>query len=184
MPKIGYARVSTGDQTPALQIDALKDAGCDPIFTDHGVSGVATKRPQLDKCLNALKAGDTLVVWRLDRLGRSLRHLLELTEELRKRDVGFTSLSESLDTTSPQGMLILSVMGALAQFERSLIAERTAAGRASARKRGVTFGRPRKLNEQQVGHAHKLAEEGKLPTDIGRLLGVSRATAYRVLARS
>jgi DNA invertase Pin-like site-specific DNA recombinase len=117
--KVGYARVSK----PALQTDALRRAGCKTIFTDKGVSGAAIKRPQLDRCLKQLQRDDVLVVWKLDRLGRSLAHLLELADELRSRGIGFASLSEHIDTTTPQGTLVFHLMGALAQFERSLIAE-------------------------------------------------------------
>jgi len=181
--KVGYARVSTDGQDTALQIDALKAAGCQRIYQDRGVSGVAVKRPQLAKCLRSLQPGDVLIVWKLDRLGRSLSHLLELAHELRDRGVGFSSLSEALDTTTPHGVLIFQIMGALAQFERSLITERTAAGRAAAKRRGVRFGRPRRLTDQQITHATKLADEGTAVPEIAHLLGVSRATAYRVLAR-
>lgn len=180
--RYGYARVSTAEQNPALQLDALKGAGCDRIFTDEGISGTVAKRPQLDKCLKALKAGDELVVWKLDRLGRSLRHLLELAESLRGRGIGFKSLSESLDTTSHQGVLIFSIMGALTQFERSLIAERTAAGRTAAKKRGVRFGRPRSLTEAQIAHGRKQLDAGMAMPEVAALLNISRATAYRMLA--
>jgi DNA invertase Pin-like site-specific DNA recombinase len=182
--RIGYCRVSTEDQTTALQIDALKEAGCEKIYQDRGVSGAVSKRPQLDRCLKALQAGDVLVVWKLDRLGRTLSHLLELAEQLRSRDIGFVSRSEAIDTTTPQGTLVFHLMGALAQFERSLIAERAAAGRAAAKKRGVRFGRPHALSAQQLDHVRKLVEGGKSPTEVAGLLGVSRATAYRALQRA
>ena len=182
--KVGYARVSTDDQNPALQTDALRKAGCEKIFTDKGVSGVATSRPQLDRCVHALKAGDILVVWKLDRLGRSLAHLITSIEDLRKRGVGFQSLSEAIDTGSASGKLLLHVLGALAEFERSLIGERTAAGRVAARKRGVSFGRPAKLTAQQVKHACELRANGKAVPDISGLLGVSRYTVYRALNRA
>ena len=180
--KVGYARVSTDGQDTALQIDALKAVGCQRIYQERGVSGAAVKRPQLTKCLRFLQPGDVLVVWKLDRLGRSLSHLLELAQELRDRGVGFSSLSEALDTTTPQGVLIFQIMGALAQFERALLAERTAAGRAAAKKRGVRFGRPRRLTDRQIAHAGRLASEGVAVPEIADLLNVSRATAYRVLA--
>jgi len=182
--KVGYARVSTDEQTTALQIDALKVAGCERIFQDKGVSGTVAKRHQLDRCLKSLQPGDVLVVWKLDRLGRSLAHLIETIDALRVRDVGFQSLSESIDTTTPHGTLVFHLMGALAQFERSLIAERTAAGRAAAKKRGVRFGRPRRLTDQQIAHAAKLANDGIAVPEIAHLLSVSRATAYRILAVS
>jgi len=182
--KVGYARVSTDDQATTLQVDALKAAGCERVYQDRGVSGAVTKRPQLDRCLKSLRTGDVLVVWKLDRLGRSLSHLLELAEQLGARGVGFCSLSEAIDTTTPQGTLVFHLMGALAQFERSLIAERTAAGRAAAKRRGVRFGRRPSLNDQQRAHLARLAGEGVSVPEIASLLGVSRATAYRVLAAS
>ena len=180
--KVGYARVSTDDQTTALQIDALRGAGCEKVYQDRGFSGAATTRPQLARCLKSLQAGDMLIVWKLDRLGRSLAHLIETIDALRACSVGFASLSESIDTTTAQGMLVFHLMGALAQFERSLIAERTAAGRAAAKRRGVRFGRRRKLTDQQIAHAAKLAGDGTAVPEIANLLGVSRATAYRALA--
>jgi DNA invertase Pin-like site-specific DNA recombinase len=182
--KVGYCRVSTDDQTTALQVDALKVASCEKIFQDRGVSGAATKRPQLDRCLKSLQSGDVLVVWKLDRLGRSLGHLIETIEVLRSRGIGFASLSEAINTTTPQGTLVFHLMGALAQFERSLIAERTAAGRAAAKKRGVRFGRPRRLTESQAAHAVKLAGDGLSVPEIASLLNVSRATAYRAMSRA
>jgi DNA invertase Pin-like site-specific DNA recombinase len=131
-----------------------------------------------------LQRGDVLVVWKLDRLGRSLSHLLELADELRLHGIGFASLSEQIDTTTPQGTLVFHLMGALAQFERSLIAERTGAGREAARKRGVRFGRPTKLSSQQARHAMELRADGKAVPDIAALLNVSRYTVCRALNRS
>jgi DNA invertase Pin-like site-specific DNA recombinase len=180
--KVGYARVSSGDRTTALQSDALRDARCEKVFVDKSASAAAVKRPALDRCLNALREGDVLVVWKLDRLARSLSHLLELAAQLRERGIGFQSLSESIDTTAPQGTLVFHIMGALAQFERGLIAERGAAGREAARKRGVRFGRPVKLTQQQRKRARELREQGKPVPEIAELLNVSRATAYRALA--
>jgi len=182
--KIGYARVSTDEQTTALQIDALKAAKCEKVFQDRGVSGALTKRPQLDRCLKVLRPGDVLVVWRLDRLGRSLAHLIELAEDLRARGIGFCSLSEAIDTTTPQGTLVFHLMGALAQFERALLAERTAAGRTAAKKRGVKFGRPAKLTPEQVDHAAELVANGKPVAEVADLLGVHRLTIYRHLNRA
>ena len=181
MRKIGYARVSTDDQTTALQTDALQAAGCVHVFSDRNVSGAMTNRPQLDRCMKQLRAGDVLVVWKLDRLGRSLGHLIELVAGLKERGVGFLSLTEAIDTTTPQGELVFHVLGALAQFERSLIAERTAAGRVAARKRGVRFGRPRALTDAQVAHARSLAQGGTPMPEVAALMGVSRATAYRMV---
>src|SRR3974390_3436835 len=180
--QVGYCRVSTDEQTTALQVDALKAAGCERIFEDKGISGAVAKRPQLDRCLKALKAGDVLVIWKLDRLGRSLHHLLDVAEDLKSRGIGFKSITEAIDTTTPQGTLIFQIMGALAQFERTLIAERTAAGRASAKQRGVRFGRPVKLSAAQIKNAQHLRDSGKAMPEIADLMNISRATAYRVLA--
>lgn len=142
--KIGYARISTEDQSLDLQRRALNDAGCAVFFEDMGLSGALASRPGLDQALNRLEAGDVLVVWKLDRLGRSLRHLVNLLEKLERRGVGFVSLTEAIDTTTPGGRLVFHVMAALGEFERSLIAERTRAGMQAAKARGVHVGRPRK----------------------------------------
>src|SRR3984885_2977164 len=137
---IGYARVSTLDQDASLQLDALKKAGCLKVFTDKA-SEALDKRPQLDRLLDQLRPGDTVAVWRLDRLGRSLKHLIALIEDLEDRGVGFRSLTEGMDTTTPGGKLVFSIFGALAEFERALIRERTKAGLAAARARGRKGGR-------------------------------------------
>lgn len=144
MVLIGYARVSTDEQNPALQFDALTRAGCKTIFTESA-SGAAVSRPALEKALSALRPGDTLVTWKLDRLGRSLSHLIGIVTLLECRGVAFRSLSESIDTETASGRLLFHVMGALAEFERALISERTRAGMAAARARGRNIGRPRKL---------------------------------------
>ena len=178
---IGYARVSTTDQSPSLQIDALKAAGCVRVFTDEGVGGSTKKRPALDKALAALNPGDVLTVWKLDRLGRSLSHLIHLTNDLTARGVGFRSLSEAIDTTSSTGKLLLHVLGALAEFERSLITERTRAGLAAARQRGVKVGRKPKLTTVQIEHAKKLIDTGESPSRVARSIGVSPATLYRAI---
>lgn len=141
---IGYARVSTDEQTPALQFDALSRAGCQKIFTESA-SGAAVNRPALEEALSALQPGDTLVTWKLDRLGRSLAHLITIVTLLESRRVAFRSLSESIDTETAGGRLLFHVMGALAEFERALISERTRAGIAAARARGRIIGRPPKL---------------------------------------
>lgn len=143
MKSIGYARVSTDEQNPALQFDALNKAGCQRIFSDSA-SGATASRPALEHALSSLKFGDTLVVWKLDRLGRSLSHLMDLVEELERRGVAFRSLSEAIDTSTASGRLLFHVMGALAEFERALISERTRAGMAAARARGAAIGRPPK----------------------------------------
>ncbi len=139
---IGYARVSTDEQSVDLQIDALQRAGCEPIFRDTGFSGVLRSRPALDDAIACLGPGDTLVTWRLDRLGRSLSHLISLVNDLEKRGIAFKSLSEAIDTSTAGGRLQFHMMGALAEFERALISERTKAGMAAARLRGVQLGRP------------------------------------------
>ena len=176
---IGYARVSIIDQNPALQIDALKAAGCDRVFTDEGISGGAIKRPALDKALAALKSGDVLIVWKLDRLGRSLSHLIHLTKHLGEGGVDFRSLSESIDTTSAPDHLLFHIMGALAEFERALITERTRAGMASAKQRGAKVGRKPKLSPDQIDHAKKLIDAGESPRHVAKSMGVSTATLYR-----
>src|SRR5215207_8481096 len=180
--EIGYARVSTGEQTLDLQLDALKSAGCGKIYQETA-SGAKADRPVLDVVLSYLRKGDTLVVWRLDRLGRSLRHLIEVVAALAERGIGFKSLTEQIDTTTPGGKLIFHVFGALAEFERDLIRERTHAGLAAARARGRLGGRPRKLADaQQLELARTLYDGGQTDIDtICATLGISRATLYRVL---
>jgi DNA invertase Pin-like site-specific DNA recombinase len=180
---IGYARVSTDDQTLDLQLDALKAVGCPPsrIYTDTA-SGAKTARPGLAKALEILREGDTLVVWRLDRLGRTLPHLLQLVEELKSRQIGFKSLTESIDTTTPSGELVFHIFGALAQFERNLIRERTMAGLKAARARGRKGGGRFKLDEKQIAHAKALyADKTNTIQDICKTLRISRATLWRYL---
>lgn len=182
--KIGYARVSSDDQNLALQRDALAGAGCEKVFEDQGVSGSVERRAGLDEALSAMQAGDVLVTWRLDRLGRSLPHLIELVAGLNARGCEFQSLTESIDTTSAGGKLVFHIMGALAEFERSLIIERTKAGVAAARKRGQVLGRRRKLNEAQIAHAREAIEAGRESVaSMARLLGVERSTLWRALNR-
>lgn len=182
--KIGYARVSTVDQNPALQLDALWRAGCEHVYTDEGVSGATVTRPALQKAIAALKPGDLLVVWKLDRLGRSLSHLIALTSDLAQKGIGFESLSESIATTSAHGKLLLHLLGALAEFERALITERTRAGIQAAKRRGVQLGRKRKLSSNQVKLARRLLAAGDAPVDVARNLNVSKATLYRALDES
>ena len=183
MALVGYARVSTDDQDLTLQIDSLIGLGVnrDEIFTDK-VSGAKTERPGLDACLGHLQQGDTLVVWRLDRLGRSMHHLVELIEDLRNRGIGFRSVSDGfIDTTSASGELIFHIFSALAQFERRLIQERTRAGLASARARGRLGGRPPiDLDEAKVRAARRLHDDHTLNIDdICKTLNISRSTYYR-----
>ena len=183
---LGYARVSTDDRDLSLQIDALEKHGIAKslIFMDK-LSGARSDRPGLAKCLDALQGGDVLVVWRLDRLGRSMRHLISLVEDLRGRGIGFRSLNEgAIDTTSASGELIFNIFSALAQFERRLIQERTKAGLAAARARGRRGGRPRVESEQAtVRAAKKLAGDKSITIDdICKTLGISRSTYYRYLS--
>jgi len=182
--RIGYARVSTEEQTLDPQTLALRAAGCAPIFTDHGVPGAARRRPGLAAALAALEPDDVLVVWRLDRLGRSLAHLIAVVNALAARGVGFRSLTEAIDTTTPGGRLIFHVMGALAEFERAVIAERTRAGLAAARARGVALGRPRLLSAADVARARRLIERGETRTAVARRLKISGTTLRRALGRS
>ena len=180
---IGYARVSTQDQTLDLQSDALTAAGCEKIFTDEGVSGSKTDRPGLNEALEYVRKGDVLVVWRLDRLGRSLPHLIQIVTDLGDRGVDFKSLKETIDTSSPAGKLVFHMMGAMAEFERDLIRERTNAGLAAARARGRNGGRPSVLTPEQVKMARALYGEKSLTVvQICKQLGCSRATFYRQVA--
>src|SRR5215212_7584677 len=177
--RIGYARVSTHDQTLHLQRDALKIAGCEQIFTDQ-VSGTKTERKGLSEALSHLREGDTLVVWRLDRLGRSLRHLIDTITALDERGVGFKSLQENIDTTTSGGKLVFHIFGALAEFEREIIRERTQAGLESARSRGRIGGRPKTLTARQVQMLRNMAADKSLTVaDICKTLGISRTTFYR-----
>jgi DNA invertase Pin-like site-specific DNA recombinase len=178
---IGYARVSTADQTLDLQKDALKKAGCRPIFTDTA-SGSKAERKGLDEALNFMRDGDTLVVWRLDRLGRSLKHLIESIIALDSRGIGFKSLTESIDTTTSGGKLIFHIFGALAEFERDIIRERTQAGLYAARARGRKGGRPKALTPKKQEQALTLYNERKSTiNDICNTLNISRATLYRYI---
>ena len=180
---LGYARVSTSDQNLAVQQDALQKAGCKKTYTDVA-SGVRTNRPGLETCLNALKPGDTLLVWRLDRLGRSMPHLTTLVEKLRRRGIGFKSLCDgAIDTTSASGELVFNIFSALAQFERHLIQERTRAGLAAARARGRLGGRkPMDTANPKVRMAQRMHQDKSLGVgEICETLKISRATLYRYL---
>jgi DNA invertase Pin-like site-specific DNA recombinase len=175
---IGYARVSTHEQTLNLQRDALEKAGCNKIFTDTA-SGAKTERIGLEEALNYVRKGDTLVVWRLDRLGRSLPHLITTLTALKERGIGFKSLTENIDTTTSGGKLIFHIFGALAEFERNLIRERTQAGLLAARARGRRGGRPKALAGKQLTIARDLYEKRHPIADICRTLKISKATLYR-----
>jgi DNA invertase Pin-like site-specific DNA recombinase len=181
--QIGYARVSTIEQNVGAQIDQLDEAGCKRIFRDKA-SGAKTERPGLQEALDFLREGDMLVVWRLDRLGRSLKHLLETVSMLEERGIGFRSLQEAIDTTTSGGRLIFHIFGALAEFERNLIRERTMAGLRAARARGRVGGRPRKLDAKKTELAYQLYDEKKYGVkEICQMLGVSKPTLYAYLAR-
>jgi DNA invertase Pin-like site-specific DNA recombinase len=179
---LGYARVSTADQQPHLQVDALERAGCYRVFTETA-SGAAADRPVLELVLDQLRPGDTLVVWKLDRLGRSLRHLVDTVSGLAERGVGFRSLQEQVDTTTPGGKLVFHVFAALAEFERDLIRERTSAGLAAARARGRHGGRPSVMTAHKLQVAREMYASGQYTVAaIAKTLGVSRASVYRQLA--
>ena len=180
--KYGYARVSTDDQNTALQLAALKKAGCKTIFKDEGLSGATVKRPALTRCLKVLRPGDTLIVWKLDRLGRNLRDLITLLDELRTQGIKFRSLTEHIDTETAAGRAMWQMIGVLAELERSLITERTRAGVQAAKQRGVPFGPKPKLTPQQITHARHLRAQGESVAVIAALFMVHRATLYRVLA--
>lgn len=178
--KIGYARVSTEEQNLGLQRDALDRAGVARVFEDHA-GGESKYRPGLDAAIAMLGPGDALVVWKLDRLGRSVKHLINLVHDLGERSIEFVSLSENIDTTTAGGRLVFHMMGALAEFERSLIVERTKAGMASARSRGRHLGRAPSLNPSKVEHARMLIDSGASVSDTARTLNVGRSTLYRAL---
>lgn len=182
--RIGYARVSTDEQSLGLQQDALAAAGCARVFADRGVPGAARARPGLAQALAALRPGDTLVVWKLDRLGRSLPHLIEVLDRVGKAGAGFLSLSEAIATTTAGGRLVFHLLGALAEFERALIAERTREGMAAAQRRGRHVGRPRALTPHQLAHARALLAAGQeTRRGVAALFGVDERTLRRALAR-
>ncbi|MBU1169474.1 MAG: recombinase family protein [Proteobacteria bacterium] len=178
---VGYARVSTHEQNLDLQNDALEKCGCEKIFADK-VSSVAAARPGIDAAFSYLREGDTLVVWRLDRLGRSLKHLIEMIGELAEKKIGFKSIQESIDTTNSGGRLIFHMFGALAEFERQLIIERTRAGLAAARARGKKGGRPKSLNDKEIDVALRLYNDRKNSIkEICQILKISKPTLYNYL---
>jgi len=176
--RIGYARVSTADQNLDLQKDALAKAGCEKIIEDTA-SGGKQQRSGLERARELLRQGDVLVVWRLDRFGRSLKHLIELMSELERQGIGFQSVQEAIDTTTPGGKLVFHVFGALAEFERNLIRERTHAGLAAARARGRTGGRPKSLDARQKALAVDLyRQRNHSVAEICRTVGISKPTLY------
>jgi len=180
---IGYARVSTLDQNLELQTEALNKAGCKKIFEDK-ISGSRTERPGLFKAQEALRDGDTLVVWKLDRLGRSVKHLVDLVSQLYKQGVQFKSLTDSIDTATPSGRFFFHVMASLAEMERELTIERTRAGLEVARQLGRKGGRKRKMTESKIKSAKKLLASGVPPRDVASNLGISVPTLYRWIPAS
>jgi DNA invertase Pin-like site-specific DNA recombinase len=180
--KIGYARVSTDNMS--LQLDALQAAGCEKIFTDQ-LSVATTKRPGLDEALTALQPGDVLTVWRLDRLGRTMRHLVNTVTDFAERGIGFQSITEAMDTTTAGGELLFHVMGALAQFERRLNAERSRAGIEAARRRGKHLGRPANLTPDKISLARQMIDSGEQSVSgMAKIVGVHRVTLHKALKKA
>lgn len=175
---IGYARVSTSDQKLTLQHQALTTAGCEKIFDDT-ISGAKVDRPGLTKALEQLRAGDTLVVWKLDRLGRSVKNLIAFTDQLEGARIGFRSLTDQIDTTTPAGRFFFHVMASLAQMERELTIERTRAGLEAARRNGRPPGRKRLMTDRKIAAAKQLLAQGTSAADVAHNIGVSIATLYR-----
>lgn len=178
---IGYARVSTDHQTTDPQHDALTAAGCERIYTEHA-SGALRERPQLASMLDYARSGDVIVITKLDRLARSLAHLIDLAADLDQRGIGLRVLDQGIDTTTPAGRLMFHMLGAIGEFERDLIRERTGAGLAAARERGRTGGRPPKITAEKLATARDLIEAGKSVKTAAEVIGVSRATLHRHLA--
>lgn len=181
---IGYARVSTTDQDTSLQLDALRGAGCERIYEEKAGGAAGNLRPELDRCLDALRDGDTLVVWRLDRLGRSLKELVAIISDLQESGVGFRSITESLDTTSTGGRLVFHIFAALAEFERSLIQERTRAGLSAARARGRQGGRRPKLSNKDAQKALAMLTDPSITkAEVAAHFGVTRPTLNAAIAK-
>jgi len=181
--KVGYARVSTDEQNLGAQLDALRKAGCERIFEDRGVSGGAVIKPALRECIAFMREGDELVITRLDRLSRSLKELIVMTEALGEKGFAFRSLHERIETASPSGRLFFHIMGALAEFEREIIRARTHEGLKAARLRGAKLGRPPAISEAQWREARVLLDSpsSKSPADVARVLGVSRQAVHKRL---
>lgn len=178
--KIGYARVSTTDQNLDLQIDALKQAGCERIYQDT-ITGSSTKRPEFDKMIDSLRAGDVLTVWKLDRIGRSLKHLLQIADDLQGKGIHLHIITQGIDTTTPAGKMLFSIMGSIAEYERELIKERVQAGLQAARSRDRVGGRPPALSHEQKKQLVALFHSKALSVSaIAKQFGVSRPTVYKV----
>ena len=181
--KVGYSRVSTHDQDLAMQHDALKSAKCDEIYSDIA-SGVKAQRPGLEQALSYLRAGDTLVVWKLDRLGRSIQHLIQTIQTLNNKDIGFQSLQENINTTTSSGKLVFHIFSALAEFEKDLITERTRAGLQAARSRGRLGGRPAALNLRQIERLLELYNERKSTiSEICKIFNISKSSFYNYISK-
>src|SRR5918993_2875788 len=180
---VGYARVSTGEQDTALQLDALGSAGCERVFSEKAW-GARQDRPALIAALEFIRSGDTLVVWRLDRLARSLKQLIQTVEDLEARGIALKSITEAIDTGTPGGRLVFHIFGSIAEFERAIIRERTKAGVAAAKARGRAGGRPPKLDGERAGHARNLIAAGSSVSSVARSMGVSRASVHRALERA
>lgn len=179
--KVGYSRISTNDQNLVMQHDALKSSGCEELFSDIA-SGAKTERPGLEQALSFLREGDTLVVWRLDRLGRSIQHLIQTIQLLSSRGIGFKSLQENIDTTTTGGKLVFHIFSALAEFERDLIRDRTNAGLKAARVRGKLGGRPPLLDNRQIDRLIELYEEKRSSVnEICKIFGISRPSFYNYI---
>ncbi len=180
---IGYARVSTLDQNLDLQLDALRAAGCDRIYEEKA-SGVKVDRAELAAMLQNIRSGDTIVVWKLDRIGRSLKHLLEICSDLKDKNITFMSLTEGIDTTTNIGQLVFNILASLSEFERTLIQERSAAGRTAARARGVMGGRAKKLDSNQVDALKAMAADASISVEtITKSFGISKTTYYQYLRK-
>lgn len=181
MARIGYARVSTDEQTLDLQLDALEAAGCDRIFTDKGISAIAKKRPGFEKALAALEPGSSLVLYKFDRAFRSLRHALDVLEYFEKRGIAFKVITEGIDTSTAMGRCFFQIRNSFSELERNLISERTKAGMAAARKRGVPLGRPPSLSDKQIRDVRRRRSAGEHMDVIAAKVGVSARTLYRAV---
>lgn len=180
---VGYARVSTVDQNLELQLSALQEVGCEKLYQDQ-ISGTKANRPGLSMALEVLRKNDTLVVWKLDRLGRSVKGLIDLINQLHQKEIHFKSITDNLDTSTPAGRFFFHVMASLAQMERELLAERTKAGLAAAKAKGRIGGRKRKMTQSKIESAKQLLSSGSLPKDVAQNLGISVPTLYRWIPAS